>query len=709
MNDNIDEEILEVISIEPFSGIIANDYFEAGQQTTDYYCHNCGNKYQELRASRYGYPRKACPTCGKSTIYTTKRLQSSNLKLYVRETENGFDFAIFRSIYQFPDVTDWHDKAPQAEIEVEYVGTFDIVNGWFVYDSNSNSIPCKRNSSAETNILNKLTTLTPENVTKTNWFDLLQLYQDYKTQDEVERETKRVKSKSNLVQEMKEKFKPKEIDESQMIEKHNVILADLYSQKDGETITLRHCTKCGHEFQHVNNHNNDVITCPNCGLESKDRYSYYRNSDSCVIVLFENTKLPDNDLLIRVFGVEKRFSIKDGYQEAVWEAVRIFAGKKLAVFVKENANPFRCYGAPSEEFSKATIRDIPSILRNPNYYRNECKYVVQTDDEIGNIVKNSCLSRSGMIEAYGIGDERYQIYEKAPDLSYLMAWYKNPAIELVLKANLTELVNYYINNIETLGRGNTLSDVLCVEPSVVKMFLKLKSKNKQCTNESLNDLSALYGADNTMSVDTYNNIKESGLDIHNLAILRREYEIPFIKTIDYVENVYNHQCIEKRDALNIWIDYLRMAKALKINLKDKSRLYPNSLKKEHDVAMFAYRAIKAEVDQAQFKAQAEKNAYYEYSYKELMVVIPRTPEQIIEEATKQKNCLRSYVESVKRGDTVVAFVRRKETPDETYITAEIRNGRLNQLKGYCNSNPRNKEINEFVTHWSRAKGFRISC
>ena len=95
MNDNIDEEILEVISIEPFSGIIANDYFEAGQQTTDYYCHNCGNKYQELRASRYGYPRKACPTCGKSTIYTTKRLQSSNLKLYVRETENGFDFAIF--------------------------------------------------------------------------------------------------------------------------------------------------------------------------------------------------------------------------------------------------------------------------------------------------------------------------------------------------------------------------------------------------------------------------------------------------------------------------------------------------------------------------------------------------------------------------------------------------------------------------------------
>ena len=47
-------------------------------------------------------------------------------------------------------------------------------------------------------------------------------------------------------------------------------------------------------------------------------------------------------------------------------------------------------------------------------------------------------------------------------------------------------------------------------------------------------------------------------------------------------------------------------------------------------------------------------------------VIPRTPEQIIEEATKQKNCLRSYVESVKRGDTVVALVDDSATVKTFY-------------------------------------------
>jgi hypothetical protein len=152
-----------------------------------------------------------------------------------------------------------------------------------------------------------------------------------------------------------------------------------------------------------------------------------------------------------------------------------------------------------------------------------------------------------------------------------------------------------------------------------------------------------------------------------------------------------------------------MATALHIDLTDKSRLYPGSLKKEHDVATFAYRAIQIDVDKEKFALQAEENAYFEYTYKDLMVIVPRTPQEIVEEATRQKNCLRSYVERVKNGDTVVVFIRRKIMPDATYVTAEVHNGRLTQLKGYCNSNPRNRELVEFVQHWSKAKGIRVEC
>jgi hypothetical protein len=81
----------------------------------------------------------------------------------------------------------------------------------------------------------------------------------------------------------------------------------------------------------------------------------------------------------------------------------------------------------------------------------------------------------------------------------------------------------------------------------------------------------------------------------------------------------------------------------------------------------------------------------------------------VEEATRQRNCLRSYVERVKNGDTVVAFVRRKIMPNATYVTAEIHNGELIQLKGYCNSDPRNKELVEFVQHWAKAKSIVVKC
>ena len=94
------------------------------------------------------------------------------------------------------------------------------------------------------------------------------------------------------------------------------------------------------------------------------------------------------------------------------------------------------------------------------------------------------------------------------------------------------------------------------------------------------------------------------------------------------------------------------------------------------------------------------------SGKDLIAIVPKTPEDIVEEATRQRNCLRSYVERVKNGQTVVVFIRKKDEPEKTYVTAEILDGRLTQLKGYCNSNPRDKELMEFVEKWSKATGFR---
>ena len=80
----------------------------------------------------------------------------------------------------------------------------------------------------------------------------------------------------------------------------------------------------------------------------------------------------------------------------------------------------------------------------------------------------------------------------------------------------------------------------------------------------------------------------------------------------------------------------------------------------------------------------------------------QTPEDIIEEATKQHNCLRSYIERVRDGGTTVAFIRRKKAPQTSYVSVEIFEGRLAQVKLAYNKNPDDPSLNEFIAHWCKA-------
>jgi hypothetical protein len=507
----------------------------------------------------------------------------------------------------------------------------------------------------------------------------------------IAKEHKKKNSKSKLLDDMRAGYKAKQIEDEMLTANSNGFLYKIYSQ-DGENASyIACCIGCGHTD--IIDSKTTSYTCPVCGNKHEGSFSYYssRQSVSEAVAVYEKTNLPENDMLLRLFRIDWSFDIDSGLTKKIREKQRIFFGKKVVVYDADTKK---------SEWIKATIRDISCDLNGWRLSARTC----QTDEEITEIIKSSCLMYSGLAESYGMSPH-YQKYEDAPSVAYLLAWYKAPNIELLLKANLTNLVEYYVKHSgEASLDGSNLAEVLGVSPAVAKMAVK--------TNPSypdLRDLNNLYMCDNTITVDLLEEIKRQRLSTNSIVSLKRDYGIDYTKTMQYLQSVYDNQCIEKSDALHVWIDYLRMAHALKINLADKTRKFPGSLKKEHDVAMFAYKAVQVELDKERFASQAKINQFYEYSYKDLMVRIPMTPQDIVAEATKQRNCLRSYVERVKNGNTVVAFIRKKEDPDETYLTAEIYNGDLVQLKGYCNSNPRNKIINEFVEHWAKAKQIRVMC
>lgn len=703
--NGISDAIVEKCSIVPDKFITRRSYVDKGQNVEEFYCQACGTTHTKLNKSGYyRHYNVTCPACGNNKYAGgNTSYEDESASLYVEEIDGGFKFALYKVRHHFDhESSKWWLLDPTVTVDVKCVGSFDNENGWYVYDVLDSKL-LSRNSMAEESFINRVKSCKPANSIDGDFSVMLAEAAVYEAKKSAANAAKKAGSKSTLLENMRANYKPKEIEEEKIGNGFHGLMYEVYSTKDDKTTYMACCTKCGTIFETEGTNGSDDIetACPSCGMSGemhRGRYSYssgYRSSSNTV-VFFENTNLPENDLLVRVFEVEREFSIDRGYKQKIGERQRIFCGKKVNVYTRSYNYSTKTYG----DFEKGTVRDIDYCLTG---WRTD-GHIAQDETEIAQIIRNSCLMYSGLVEAYGFGDKRYKSCENAPSLKYLMAWYKKPAIELILKSNMTTIMDHMINEPDHIGDGKTLAEALKVSPSVAKIAAKLN-----LDYSSLTDLSALYNADNNLTADSFMEIKRLNLPTFQLAQLKSLYHIDYAQTMKYLDAVYNHQCIEKREALTQWVDYLRMATALRIDLTDKSRLYPGSLKKEHDVATFAFKAIQLEVDKEKFAMQAEQNAYFEYTYKDLMVVIPRTPQDIVEEATRQKNCLRSYVEQVKNGSTVVAFIRRKIMPDATYVTAEVRDGRLIQLKGYCNSNPRNKELVEFVQHWSKAKGIRVEC
>lgn len=688
----------------------SHSYVDKGKSMEEFFCRACGSTHNNISAygyygGRYSNRSATCPTCGNTNYTSQRHHRASAYQMFVQELSDGFQFALYNKEHKFPDlIDDWYMHQPEVSAHVSYVGRFDKENGWYVFDVNDNRI-LSRNSIAEQDVLKCVKGLLPINEIEGDFATMLAEASVYEAQKAAKNAAKKAASKTTLLEEMRQAYKAKYVDPDVIAHHTDHIFYQLYSTKNKKAVYMACCTNCGHVFETEEYEIGTCVkmTCPSCGFEGDEiEVSSYRNySGNCYeyFAFYENTNLPENDLLIRVFKVDKSFSSSNGFHTQVVEKQRIFCGKKMHVYVKPShySHGKTVY---STGFEKATIRDVSNSL--VGWRTDAC--VIQSEEEIAQIIRNSCLMYSGLVENYGLGDKRYSGYEKAPRLEYLMTWYKKPAIEFVLKANMTSALEHLISYPEHICVGKTLAEALGVHPTVAKIAAKLNLSYSQ-----VQELSALYNADNTITADSYLEIVRLDVPIGSVAMLKSQFNVDYKHVIKYLDSVYNNQCIERREAIVQWLDYLRMATALRIDLTDKTRMYPGSLKKEHDVASFAYKAIQIEVDKERFAVQAEENAFYEYSYKDLIVIVPKTPQDIVEEATRQRNCLRSYVERVKNGDTVVAFVRRKIMPNATYVTAEIHNGELIQLKGYCNSDPRNKELVEFVQHWAKAKSIVVKC
>ena len=163
--------------------------------------------------------------------------------------------------------------------------------------------------------------------------------------------------------------------------------------------------------------------------------------------------------------------------------------------------------------------------------------------------------------------------------------------------------------------------------------------------------------------------------------------------------------------INAWNDCLGLQMEVKGRIEDK---YPEHLSSYHDKLAFQSRILEvlaAEEDRAKMnetlKERTEilkKHCGVQGNY---IFSVPETVQDVLNEASNQANCLASYLSAYASGKTDLYFMRKKDSPDASYITIEIRGGGLRQAYGYHNSKPSRAEM-ECIHTWCEKNGFSFN-
>ena len=212
----------------------------------------------------------------------------------------------------------------------------------------------------------------------------------------------------------------------------------------------------------------------------------------------------------------------------------------------------------------------------------------------------------------------------------------------------------------------------------------------------------------------YNFMVENNIDFEELEILR-EYntkdieEIRFLKTFrkSQLNEIKEYMTLEKfvKYAKNmndfdidLYLDYLRFLKNLHIDLSNKRNLFPDNLEQKHNEYAEQI-AIKnnpklCKAINKRYK-QLEKNSYSNNTF----FVIPAQSFSALENESKQQNhCVRTYAEKYAKGKCDIYFMRKKERPEKSLVTIEVKNGRITQSRLKNNALPNDTQRN-FLKKW----------
>lgn len=450
------------------------------------------------------------------------------------------------------------------------------------------------------------------------------------------------------------------------------------------------CTKCKQYGQKITSiqYNSETGYCAIC-----HEYSTHLSSISTLMnyYIFPQ-ELEDGTLLLRIDEVLYMAKFKSpniiGVNPDVTYSLEVQGTFYVYVLLNGKVLFFNGHGEPVDKTGIIVRRGWG--VENHNY--------ILSDEHMNVIKNNKAMKRTGFIE--------YMEKSHRIDIRYFDALVKIPVIEMLSKLGMSSLVH----------------DIISTDESKIPGYMKKNNDKNAIRKLSKPQMQGLISAKCSLSeFVSYMQIVKKDRDAlyedvdwiasrshvrHILDILR--VKIPGVtvkKMKEYLERVDEAQCCPVNESAQLWSDYIRMLRDLDCDFTDKSLIYPNSLKREHDKAARKLTQVKNEKLNAAFRERAERNDKYVWENSEFKVLVPHDISELYEEGRKLGHCVGTYGKMVAEGQSTIAFIRKITDLDTPLCTIEIRQNTIVQARGRSNRPAENiPKIKDFIREWAKNKG-----
>lgn len=207
---------------------------------------------------------------------------------------------------------------------------------------------------------------------------------------------------------------------------------------------------------------------------------------------------------------------------------------------------------------------------------------------------------------------------------------------------------------------------------------------------------------------TWEQIQRMSQYARNFAIYMR-HSTPH-KMLKYIEGLKSEGPYAMRSQeVNDYHDYLQLAAGLGYNLDDDWILYPKNLKERHDQLTEEQNERKAELEKEsddkkdrKLKRTIKRKGWtrYEMETEQLLIRLPKCAHEIRKEGNAQHHCVATYIDRMVAGETCILFIRKKEEPDKSYYTVEVKDDEVIQVRGKYNVAP-SEDVEEFMKIFKR--------